>query len=260
MAKIMGKLTIESTSTGDGSLRASTLNQIRTFQVKLVRRSHFLLLLFTPLTCHDRGQHQLVREDCFPCYLPNREATVSGSQEQVPIHLYPLTLRTRTDRFLLHALEDPAPFFVLKDAPKVNDIVPIVRNALNQGGNLLAVVAHDDPHRLVDVQWLAPEHVVAPRCPDRPDMTRSFWSKQRTAQTSSPALIRWVATLHGCASFRVSFFDISSYRWIHPEHPNASAMLDVAWRSIDEGMKVSLIECDDVAFSNYLCDLKPHAE
>ncbi len=119
--------------------------------------------------------------------------------------IYPLKLKDTPDRYVVVALDHKTPFFIRKDAAETAAVLTAVRGALDLIKNVVITTAADDPHRIVAAQIEHPEERAAPRCPDREELTPAFFSKQESIPSLPRDQIRWVATVPGCSSYRVSF-------------------------------------------------------
>jgi hypothetical protein len=168
--------------------------------------------------------------------------------------IHPLKLKDTPDRYVVVALDQKTPFFFRKDAAETAVVLSAVRGALDLIKNVTITLAADDPQRIVAAQIDHPEERAVPRCPDREELTPAFFSKQESIPSLPRDQVRWVATVPGCSSYRVSFFRAAAFSWIHPQHPRAKAMLAVAWRSINEDLYVQASVCGTA--QRFLADLK----
>jgi len=168
--------------------------------------------------------------------------------------IHPLKLKDTPDRYIVVALDQKTPFFFRKDAAETAVVQSAVRGALDLIKNVTITLAADDPQRIVAAQIDHPEERAVSRCPDREELTPAFFSKQESIPSLPRDQVRWVASVPGCSSYRVSFFRAAAFSWIHPQHPRAKAMLAVAWRSINEDLYVQASVCGTA--QRFLADLK----
>lgn len=202
-------------------------------------------LLFGLLTCHE-GTDRLVAASAKP---PSPSV-----QKHTAMTIHPLKLKELSDRYVVVVLDSDTPFFIRKDAPETAAVQQAVRGALDLMKNVTISVAVDDPHRIIAAHIDHPEERAAPRCPDRDELTSAFFSRQESIPSLPRDQVRWVSKIPGCASYRVSFVRAAAFSWIHPQHPRASAMLAVAWRSINEDLYVQASVCGTA--QRFLADLK----
>jgi hypothetical protein len=173
------------------------------------------------------------------------------------------TLKNCPDRFVLPAVPvagieiagDWTAYFVPKAAPEAAVVVPVLTLALDRGQHILVRTAPDDPTRIVEARLDDSHQWAYFECPDRPEMTPSFWASKEAVPEPPVDHVRWVATQPACSSRLVTFYTAAAVRWIHPAHPRAQHMLEVARRSIDEDLEVQPFLCSGA--ENFLADLTP---
>ncbi len=168
--------------------------------------------------------------------------------------IYPFTMREAPERFVVIAMGEPTPYHLPRSARETAACVDVLRDALDQNKNAVITVSPADPRQIVSAALDRPDERAKPRCLDRPEMTREFWSAQEAVPDLPSDHVRWVARVPGCASHRVAFVRAAAFSWIHPEHPRAQAMLAVAWRSINEDRPVQTSVCGTARA--FLADLR----
>jgi hypothetical protein len=167
--------------------------------------------------------------------------------------IYPMKLKDAPDRFVVVVLERKEHFYIKKDQAETLSAVQTLREALDLNKAVLVSTAADEPDRILSVRLERPNERSTPKCPDRPEMTRAFWTEQ-DAVAGPPDYVRWVTKSPNCSSYRVSFFRAHSNYWIHEQHPRAQEMLAFAWKSINEDIQVKVSLCRTARA--FLADLK----
>ncbi len=171
--------------------------------------------------------------------------------------LHPISLRNRTDRYLMPAVGAREPYYVLKSDANAPEMKRIWSLALDYGGTpVLGEVDPRDPRRLVALGLAVPEDQLRRGpCRDAPRLTREFWRGKAPMANPKTDQILWIAREPGCRVSWIHFQEHEGRYYLDDRHPAAEDMLRRARESVDLERTVRWSRCEGVFDSVCALDL-----
>ena len=188
------------------------------------------------------------------CQLLVMSTAVGATPEPGSLKLYPITLRSQADRYLMPASGSTAPYFVLRAEPSAPEMRRVWSLALDYGGPVLAAVDPGDPKRIVALRLALPEdQVVKWRCRDASRLTREFWAGKAPMANEKTDYVLWVAREPGCRVHLVHLQNHDGPYYLDENHPDAAGMMQRAQESIDLERTVRWSRCEGMF--DFICSL-----
>jgi hypothetical protein len=171
-----------------------------------------------------------------------------------PLHLHPLTLREKDDRYVMPAVGSKSPYYVLKSQPNAAESKRILSRALDHGVPVFVALDPGDAKRIVSVHLVVPESKLGKwPCRDAPRFTPEFWKNQNPMATMKTDRVLWIARDPGCRVHRIQLQRRDGPYYLHESQPGAPEMLRRAKESIDLDRDVRWTRCDGVF--DFICAL-----